>query len=286
MLAEREAELAALRAAMDGLEAGLRGPWRPGDAVLEERLNAILRIARHGRDPHPRRCRALARRPARLDHSRTATRCCCNRSRRSAGAATAIIVRGVSWSVSDRARPARRMADHRGAQPSQPCLSRRLAIADPPARRLVAVADRRVPAERDRRGRNACSASMAMSRRACTIRSRAESVERWQAIPRQAAPDALGMLRDDPDRLPRDPLARLCRCGLGVIDQALGDRRSVRDRLRHALSVILFTLSRWRLRWQARLDDHPRWQREGWLAAYARACAWSRCCCRALHGRR
>lgn len=42
MLAAREEELAALRAAMADLEAGLRGPWRPGDAVLVERLNAIL----------------------------------------------------------------------------------------------------------------------------------------------------------------------------------------------------------------------------------------------------
>lgn len=42
MLAGREEELAALRAAMADLEAGLRGPWRPDDAVLEERLEAIL----------------------------------------------------------------------------------------------------------------------------------------------------------------------------------------------------------------------------------------------------
>ncbi|GAA0297946.1 hypothetical protein GCM10009087_04710 [Sphingomonas oligophenolica] len=42
-MAAREAEIDALRAAMADLEAGLRGPWRPTDAVLEERLNAILR---------------------------------------------------------------------------------------------------------------------------------------------------------------------------------------------------------------------------------------------------
>jgi len=42
LFAAREAELTALRAAMQGLEAGLRGPWRPDDAALEARLNALL----------------------------------------------------------------------------------------------------------------------------------------------------------------------------------------------------------------------------------------------------
>jgi hypothetical protein len=42
-LAAREAELAALRTAMANLETGLRGPWRPADGVLEDRLYAILR---------------------------------------------------------------------------------------------------------------------------------------------------------------------------------------------------------------------------------------------------
>lgn len=42
-LAAREGELAALRTAMANLETGLRGPWRPADGVLEDRLNAILR---------------------------------------------------------------------------------------------------------------------------------------------------------------------------------------------------------------------------------------------------
>ncbi|MEP7004396.1 MAG: hypothetical protein ABI810_00330 [Sphingomonas bacterium] len=43
MLAAREAELDALRAAMAELEKSLRGPWRPDDSALVGQLDAILR---------------------------------------------------------------------------------------------------------------------------------------------------------------------------------------------------------------------------------------------------
>jgi hypothetical protein len=264
MLAARESELAALHAAMADLEAGLRGPWRPADAVLEERLDAILASPalaeiRVRSDIEPWLADLLA---ATIPHSDAVLL----QSIQAFGWGNDDQhLRGTGYAVSlvlgrlDEWRIIEGLNHHSHAyHPAWRSLTR------PPGAwwswRLDAFRPGMIDGVETLLGEHGEVAP------GLHHSFKAESVERWRrflARPRLT----LGMLA-------LMPLAFLALLWLGYVvagTGVVGEAWMIAGGAAIGFATpaaMLFTLGRWRQRWRAGYD-HPRWQREGWLAAYA-----------------
>lgn len=264
MLAAREEELAALRAAMDGLDTALRGPWRPADAVLEERLKDILRSPAMGEirvrdDVEPWLADLLA---STIPHSDAVLL----QSIEAFGwGRDGQYGRGVSWSVSvvlgrlDEWRIIEGLNHHSHAYHAA-----WRSLTRPPGAwwswRIAAFRPNVIGGVETLLGEHGDVAP------GLHHSFKAESVERWKrflAKPRLT----LGMLAMIPIVFLATLWLGYAVAGSGVVGQAwvIGGTAAIGFA---TPLIILFTLSRWRLRWQAR-PAPPRWQREGWLAAYA-----------------
>ena len=264
MLAEREAELAALRAAMADLEAGLRGPWRPGDAVLEERLNAILASPAMGEirirdDVEPWLADLLA---ATVPHSDAVLL----QSVQAFGwGGDNHHLRGTIWSIStvlgrlDEWRIIEGLNHHSHAyHPAWRSLTR------PPGAWWSWRLDAFRPGMID--GVEALLGEHGDVAPGLHHSFKAASVDRWRrflAKPRLT----LGMLA-------MIPIAFLATLWLGYVvagTGVVGEGWMIGGIAAIGLltpAAILFTLAPWRKCWRA-AEHHPRWQNEGWLAAFA-----------------
>ena len=263
MLAEREEELAALRSAMADLEAGLRGPWRPGDAVLEERLKAILASPAMGEirirdDVEPWLADVIA---STIPYSDAVLM----QSVQAFGwGSDDHHLRGTSWSIST---VLGRLDEWRIIEGlnhySHSYHAAWRSLTRPPGAwwswRLDAFRPGLIDGVETLLGEHGeVSPGLHFS-------FKADSVERWRtflAKPRLTL-GVLAML----------PIAFLAALWLGYIVAGtgmVGNAWMIGGMVAVGFvtpAAILFTLAPWRKRWRA-VEDHPRWQREGWLAAY------------------
>jgi hypothetical protein len=264
MLAEREEELASLRAAMADLETGLRGPWRPGDAVLEERLKAILASPAMGEirirdDVEPWLADLLA---STIPHSDAVLM----QSIQAFGwGSDDHHLHSTSWSIStvlgrlDEWRIIEGLNHHSHAYHAA-----WRSLTRPPGAwwswRLDAFRPGMIDGVETLLGEHdEVSPGLHYS-------FKSEAVDRWRtflAKPRLT----LGMLAMMPIAFLATLWLGYVVAGTGAVNQAwlIGGVAAVGFA---TPAAILFTLAPWRKRWRA-ADEHPRWQREGWLAAYA-----------------
>lgn len=264
MLAERETELAALRAAMADLEAGLRGPWRPGDAVLEEQLNAILTSPAMGEirirdDVEPWLADLLA---ATVPHSDAVLL----QSVQAFGwGGDNHHLRGTSWSIStvlgrlDEWRIIEGLNHHSHVyHPAWRSLTR------PPGAWWSWRLDAFRPGMVD--GVEALLGEHGDVAPGLHHSFKVASVDRWRrflAKPRLT----LGMLAMIPIAFLATLWLGYVVAGTGLVSDAwmIGGIAAIGFL---TPAAILYTLAPWRKRWRAS-ENHPRWQREGWLGAFA-----------------
>lgn len=262
MLAAREAELDALRATMAELEAGLRGPWHASDAVLDERLKAILRSPALGEirirsDIEPWLAALLAttipHSDAILLQSIQAFGWNGRDHRRTVDPSVAVVLdRLDEWRLIEslnRPSHVHHAAWRSLTRPPGPWWSWRIAAFKPG---MIA-------------GIEIFLGIRGQVARGLRYSYKKESVERWQrflARPRLT----LGILA-------LMPLTLLGLFGFGTI--VAGTDTASSAIVIGGMSAIafatpfaaLFLLARWQQRWRERFD-HPRWLSDGWLAAY------------------